>query len=144
MKTKYKGSASLKAIILMVFTCCITCCSNNSIVVSEHDYPTEVIGSWSGTAGNLKEAISLNHDSTFVCQVYPNGFIANTLSQGVKGSVNGKWKIRGAIITLIITGEKNENLENKIATSTILSLNKNELVLKSDNGETSRFERVKF
>jgi len=45
---------------------------------------------------------------------------------------------------LKITGEKNERVENKVALSRIISLKKNELVLKSDKGETSRFERIKF
>lgn len=140
---KYNGRNFLK-IITVVFTCYITACANDSAVISETEYSTKIVGQWFGTAGGLKESITLNHDSTFVCEVYPMGFIANTLSQGERGSINGNWKITGATITLNITGEKNERVENKVALSRIISLKKNELVLKSDKGETSRFERIKF
>ena len=133
----------LKIIILAVFTWCITSCTNNSVVIPKTEYPTKIIGQWMGTVGDLKETMTLNSDSTFTCQVYSEGFIANTLSQGVKGTVSGKWNIQDSIITLNIMGEKNENLKNKIAISTIISLKENELVLKSDNKETSLFERVK-
>lgn len=133
----------LKAIVIIVFAFCITSCTNNSVVIPETEYSTKIIGQWMGTVGDLKETMTLNSDSTFSCQVYPNGFIANTLSQGVRGTVNGKWDLKGSTISLHITGEKNENVENKIAVSTIISLKENELVLKSDKGETSRFERVK-
>ncbi len=133
----------LKTIMLIIVGFFVTTCINDSSVIPDTEYSTKIIGSWRGTVGDLKESMKLNNDSTFVCQIYPEGFIANTLSQGTKGAVNGKWKIKGAIITLTITGEKNENLENKIAISIIISLKENELVLKSDKGETSLFERVK-
>jgi len=70
------------------------------------------------------------------------GFIANTLSQSLTGTVRGKWKISGAILTLSITGTKNERLGNKVASSTIVSFSQDKLVLKSDRGETSPFQRV--
>jgi len=144
MKIKCTGSIFLKTIIMVVFTCYIISCENNSIAVTERDYSTEIMGSWLGEAGGLKEAITLNRDSTFVCEVYPMGFLANTLSDGERGSVNGKWKITGATITLKITGAKNEHVKNKVALSTIISFKQNELILKSDRGETSHFERIKF
>ncbi len=70
------------------------------------------------------------------------GFIANTLFPSATGTVRGTWKITGAIITLVISGAENEQLMNKIASSTIMSFKVNELVLKSDQGETSSFQRV--
>jgi len=133
----------LKLIVIIAFVFCITSCTNKSVDVPETEYSTKIIGQWMGTVGDLKETMTINSDSTFSCKVYPNGFIANTLSQGVRGMVNGNWNIKDSIITLNITGEKNENFENKIAVSTIISLKENELVLKSDKGETSLFERVK-
>jgi hypothetical protein len=87
--------------------------------------------------------MSIDRDGTFVCQLYPTGFIANTLSQGVKGTVHGTWIISGAIINLRITGAKNERLENTNAASTIVAFKKDELVLKSDGGGTSPFQRVR-
>jgi hypothetical protein len=70
------------------------------------------------------------------------GFIANTLSQGVTGTIRGTWKITGAIITLRITGAENESLRNRIASSTIVTFKEDQLVLKSGRGETSTFRRV--
>jgi hypothetical protein len=87
--------------------------------------------------------MSIDADGTFVCQLYPTGFIANTLSQGVKGTVRGTWEITGAMVTLKITDEKKERLENRAAASTIVAFKKDELVLKSDRGGTSPFQRVR-
>jgi hypothetical protein len=85
--------------------------------------------------------MSINRDGTFVCQLHPLGFIANTLSQGVSGKISGTWNIRGTLLTLRITGSQNERLANSAASSTIVSFNENLLVLRSDRGETSSFER---
>jgi hypothetical protein len=71
------------------------------------------------------------------------GFIANTLSQSVTGTIRGTWKITGAIITLRITSAENEHLRNRIASSMIVALKEDKLVLKSDRGETSTFQRVR-
>ncbi len=133
----------IRIIAAVVLFFCITSCVNNSpVIFPEAEYATNIIGNWQGTVGDLKETMTINRDCTFVCQVHPSGFIANTLSQGETGTVNGTWKISGTIITLKITGEKNERLTNNIAISTILSLKDDELVLKSNQGETSIFKRV--
>jgi hypothetical protein len=100
------------------------------------------VGRWQGTVGDLKETMSIDGDGTFVCQLHPMGFIANTLSQGVTGTIRGTWKITGAMITLRITGAENERLRNRMVSSTIVAFKEDELVLKSDRGETSRFQRV--
>ena len=47
------------------------------------------------------------------------------------------------MITLRITSAENEHLKNKIASSTIVALREDELVLKSDRGETSAFQRAR-
>jgi hypothetical protein len=140
MKFNYTSWARL--IVVAVAGFCLVSCTNNLLSVSKADYSTKIIGSWQGTVGNLKETMSINGDGTFVCRLHPGGFIANTLSQGVTGSVHGTWKISDAIITLRITGEHNENLKSSVASSTIVSFKEGELVLKSDRGETSSFQRV--
>ena len=130
------------AIIAVVLGFCLASCANNSTPVPEVEYSTNIVGRWQGTVGDNQETMSINGDRTFVCQLHPRGFIANTLSQGVAGEVRGTWKITGAVITLRITGAKNERLRNRIASSTIVAFKKDELVLKADNGETSPFQRV--
>jgi hypothetical protein len=102
-----------------------------------------IIGRWQGTVGDLKETMALNADHTFVCQLQPTGFIANTLSQRVTGTIRGTWEITGATITLNITDAENESLRNKTASSTIMAFKEDELVLRSDRGETSSFQRVR-
>jgi hypothetical protein len=131
----------LKVILLAILGFCFGACVNNSIV-PEAEYSTKIIGHWQGTVGDMKETMSIKNDSTFVCQIHHRGFIANTLSQSVAGTISGTWNITGAIITLRITGAKNERLENRVTLSTIMSFKKDELVLKSDNGETSSFIRM--
>jgi hypothetical protein len=43
----------------------------------------------------------------------------------------------------MITGENNEHLVNKTASSVIVSFKENELVLKSDRDDTSSFVRIR-
>jgi hypothetical protein len=130
-----------KSIKVIVLGFCLAFCTNNS-VVPEAEYSTKIVGHWQGTVGALKEIITIKGDGTFDCQLQTTGFIANTLSQRERGNVRGTWKIAGTILTLRITGEKNENLENSIASSTIVAFKGDELVLKSDSGGTSHFVRV--
>jgi hypothetical protein len=87
--------------------------------------------------------MSLKSDGTFVCQLNQTGFIANMLYPVVPGTVSGTWSITGNVMMLKITGEKNERLVNKTASSVIVSFNENELVLKSNRGETSSFVRIR-
>jgi uncharacterized protein (TIGR03066 family) len=132
----------VRAIAVVVLGFCLACCTNNSAPVLETEYSKKIVGRWQGTVGDSKETMSIDGDGTFVCRLRPMGFIANTLSQGVIGTIRGTWKITGAIITLKITDSKNERLRNRIASSTIVTLKEDELVLKSDRGETSTFQRV--
>jgi hypothetical protein len=140
---KNKWPSWARAIAVAVLGFCLASCANNSSTVPEAEYSTEIVGRWQGTVGDLKETMSIDADGTFVCQLYPTGFIANTLSQGVKGTVRGTWEITGAMVTLKITDEKKERLENRTAASTIVAFKKDELVLKSDRGGTSPFQRVR-
>jgi len=133
----------VRAIAVLVLGLCLATCADNSSAVPEAEYSTKIVGRWQGTVGDVKETMSINGDGTFVCQLYPRGFIANTLSQGVKGTIRGTWTITGASITLKITGAENETLRNRITSSTIMAFKEDELVLKSDSGETSIFLRVR-
>jgi hypothetical protein len=133
----------VRAIAVAVLGFCLASCANNSPPVPEAEYSTKIVGRWQGTVGDLKETMSIDDDGTFVCQLHPMGFIANTLSQSVTGTIRGTWKITGAIITLRITGAENEHLRNTIASSTIVAFKEDELVLESDRGETSPFQRVR-
>jgi hypothetical protein len=140
MKNKCALWATAIAVVVLGF--CVGSCTNNSSTVPEADYSTKIVGRWQGAVGDSKETMSIDADGTFVCQPYPTGFIANTLSQGVSGTVRGTWEITGATITLKITDAKKERLKNRMAASTIVAFKKNELVLKSDRGGTSPFQRV--
>jgi len=132
-----------RVIATVVLGFCLASCADNSPLVSEAEYSTKIVGRWQGRVGDSKETMSIDGDGTFVCQLHPMGFLANTLSEGVPGMVRGTWKITGSIITLSITGEKNEPLRNKITSSTIVSFKEGEIVLRSDRGETSPFRRVR-
>jgi hypothetical protein len=130
----------LFAIVLLEL--CISSCVNKSTPIPQAEYSTKIVGLWQGTVGDSKETMSIHGDGTFVCKLFPTGFIANTLSQGVAGTVRGTWKITRAVITLKITGAEKENLRNTITSSIIVAFKENELVLKSDSGKTSAFGRV--
>lgn len=131
------------AIAVVALGISLASCAKNSSIVLKADYSTKIIGRWQGTVGELKETMSIDGDGTFVCQTHPGGFIGNTLSQGVTGTIRGTWKIAGATITLRISHETKEHLRNKIASSTIVAFTDNELALKSDRGKTSTFQRVR-
>lgn len=133
----------VRTIVVVIWGFCLASCSNNSSNVPETEYSTKIVGNWQGTVGRLKETMSINGDGTFVCRLQPMGFIASTLSQSVTGTIYGTWKITGAIITLTITGAENESLRERITSSTIVAFKDDKLVLKSDRGETSPFERVR-
>ena len=110
--------------------------------VAEADYSTKIVGNWLGTVGNMKESITFTGDGSFVAQLRPQGFISNTLSQGVTGTIRGTWAINGKTITLKITSAEDERVNNSVTSSTILAFNQDELSMKSDRGDTSTFTRV--
>ncbi len=132
----------VRPIALVVLGFCFVSCAKKATPVAPAEYPASIVGHWQGTVGSSKETMTIDGDGTFVCQIHPQGFLDNTLSQSVPGEVSGTWKITGAVITLEITGEKHEHLGNRVASSTIESFKADELVLKSDRGETSPFRRM--
>jgi hypothetical protein len=69
------------------------------------------------------------------------GFISNTLGQGVTGTVRGTRAIKGKVITLEIGDGEDIRVRNKTTTSTIEKFKSDELVVKSESGETSTFVR---
>ncbi len=110
--------------------------------VAEADYGATIVGNWLGTVGDMKEAMTFNADGSFIAQVRPRGFISNTLSEGVTGTIQGSWALNGKIITLKITRAEDERVKNSVTSSTILAFIQDELTIKSDRGETSTFLRV--
>ena len=110
--------------------------------VAEGEYSAKIVGNWLGTVGNMKESITFSGGGSFIAQLRPQGFISNTLSQGVTGTIRGTWAINGKTITLKITSAEDERVNNSVTSSTILSFNQDELSMKSDRGETSTFTRV--
>jgi hypothetical protein len=132
----------ISAIAVVVLGFCLVSCAKNSSSVPEAEYSTKIVGRWQGTVGDEKEIMSIEGDGTFVCKLHPTGFIANTLSQSVTGTVSGTWTITGPILSLRITGSENEHLRNRIASSTIVAFKEEKLVVKSDRGGTSPFRRV--
>jgi hypothetical protein len=139
---KPKCPSWLTTILFIVIGICLASCARNVTPVSLAEYSISIVGHWQGTVGSSRETMTIDGDGTFVCQIQPMGFLANTLSQSVAGKVSGTWNINGAIITLKITGEKHEHLGDRITSSTIESFKADELTLKSDRGETSSFQRV--
>jgi hypothetical protein len=110
--------------------------------VAEADYGVKIVGNWLGTVGNVKESITFNGDGKFIAQLRPQGFISNTLSQGVTGTIRGTWAINGKTITLKITSAQDERVKNSVTSSTIVVFTQDELSMKNDRGETSTFTRA--
>jgi hypothetical protein len=117
-------------------------CAPEGAPLAESQYAAKMVGDWQGTVGDMQETISFYADGKFVSQVRPRGFISNTLGQGVTGTIRGTWAIEGKVITLNIDSAEDANVRNKTTTSTIGMFKQNELVVRSSNGETSRFVRA--
>jgi hypothetical protein len=132
----FKRLGSLLALALGVSAC------TPAKPVAEAEYGAKIVGNWLGAVGDMKEAIAFNADGSFVAQLRPRGFISNTLSQGVTGTIRGTWAISGKTITLKITGAEDERVKNSVTSSTILSFNQDKFLVKSAQGETSAFTRI--
>jgi hypothetical protein len=118
-------------------------CSPDEVPVGEAQYSAKILGDWQGTVGDTRETISFAADGGFVSQVRRQGFISNTLGQGVTGTVRGTWAIKGKAITLSISSAEDVRVSNSAATSMIETFKPNELVVKSNTtGETSTFVRT--
>jgi len=141
MLLSMKQPLTFKSIgLLFILILGVAACSPVKPVV-ESSYATDILGSWQGTVEGMNETITFRDDGSFKALVRPGGFISNTISEGVTGSISGTWALDGQTITLQITGSEDEQVLNRKATSTILSFNQTELVLKSGGGETSTFTR---
>jgi hypothetical protein len=110
--------------------------------VTEAEYGAKIVGNWLGTVGDMKESITFSADGSFIAQLRPQGFISNTLSQGVTGTIRGTWAVNGKTIILKITSAEDERVKNGVTSSTILAFKQEELSLKDDLGRTSRFTRA--
>jgi hypothetical protein len=147
MTTKYRAPIFEKFIDIIrlslfgVLVGLSTSCSPNVAPIKEAEYSATIVGDWIGTVGDMKESISFSANGGFVSQVRPQGFISNTLGQGITGTINGTWAIKGKSITLSITSAEDERVLNKSTTSTIESFKPNELIVKSNAEGTSAFTR---
>jgi uncharacterized protein (TIGR03066 family) len=117
----------------------LSACSPDAPPIGEKEYSNKIVGDWQGRVGSTNETISFSADGKFVSQVKPEGFISNTLGQGVTGTIRGTWSIEGKTITLHISSAEDERVLNS---STIETFKPNELVVKSSNGVTSTFLRA--
>ena len=130
-------------VILLLLACGLSACSPDGAPVAEAQYSAKIVGNWQGTVGDTRETISFNTDGGFVSQVRRQGFISNTLGQGVTGTVRGTWAINGTTVTLSISSAEDVRVLNGSTTSTIEAFKPNELVVKSNTtGETSTFVRT--
>ena len=127
--------------LLLALAFCVTACTSAQ-PVEEAEYSAKIVGNWLGTVGDMKESITFSADGSFIAQVRPEGFISNTLSQGVTGTIRGTWAINAKTIKLKIISAEDERVINSVTSSTIMAFNPNELSMKSDRGETSTFERA--
>jgi hypothetical protein len=116
-------------------------CARRSPEVPEAEYPIKIVGGWLGMVGNLQESMVIKGDGTFICHLQKTGFIAEMLFPVPPGTVSGTWSIAGSVMTLTISGEKNEHLANRMSSSVIVAFHDDEITLRS-HGTTSSFRRT--
>ena len=126
--------------LLLALAFCVSACTPAK-PVEEAEYSAKIVGNWLGTVGDMKESVTFSADGSFIAQVRPEGFISNTLSQGVTGTIRGTWAINAKNIKLKIISAEDEHVINSETSSTIMAFTSNELSIKSERGETSTFER---
>ena len=131
----------VRAIAILALSFALTDCGGKSPAVPEAAYSTEIVGAWRGSVRNLSESMVINADGTFICHLQKTGFIADMLYPAQPGTVSGTWSLTGSVMTMAITGARNERLANGMASSTIVGFRKNEIVPKS-RGNTSSFFRT--
>jgi hypothetical protein len=132
----------VRAFLVLLLATGLSSCERAGTSLAEPQYQAALVGDWQGNVGDDSESISFEADGSFSCQVRSNGFIGTTLGQGTTGAIRGSWTLQGNIITLAIDHASQEQPLNLATTSTIVSFNQNQLVVKSDTGETSTFTRV--
>jgi hypothetical protein len=130
-----------KATAILALLVILANCTRNSPHVPNAEYSTTIVGTWLGTVGNISESMVINGDGTFVCHLQKTGFIADMLYPAAPGIVTGTWSIVGSVMTLTISGAKNERVANGVASSMIVAFSQNEIVLKSRRN-TSSFRRT--
>ena len=139
---KSPAGLMLGPLLLALLVLGLSSCERDGASIAESQYAAKLVGEWQGSVGETNETISFRADGGFTSQVRPSGFISNTLDQGTTGTIQGSWTVQGRVITLTIASAENERLLNRTATSTIMTFEQNELVVKSAAGETSTFVRV--
>ena len=130
------------ALIGLLLACGLSACSRDVTAVGETEYAAKVVGEWRGIVGDTNETVSFAADGKFVSQVRPRGFISNTLGEGITGTIRGTWAINGKSMKLNISSAEDERVVNSTTSSTIETFRPNELVVKSDTGDTSTFVRL--
>ncbi len=135
-------SRALLGVCRVLLATLLMSCSPSGTPVPQADYASRIVGGWQGTVGDVTETITFNGDGKFVSEVRPRGFISNTLGQGVTGTVRGTWQISGNAIKLNITSAQDARLADTATMSTIEKFEPDEIVVKSDKGDTSTFRRL--
>ena len=137
-----RGARAIRALVPGMLLAFLLSCSPSGTPVPQADYAARIVGGWQGTVGDISETITFNGDGKFVSEVRPRGFISNTLGQGVTGTVRGTWQISGNAITLNVTSAQDARLADIATKSTIEKFEPNEIIVKSDRGDTSTFRRL--
>ncbi|CAA0078925.1 Uncharacterised protein [Halioglobus japonicus] len=132
----------MQALLLLLLVTGLASCEKEGALLAEQEYRSALVGQWQGNVGDESESISFEEDGSFSSQVRSNGFIGATLGQGTTGKVGGSWTLQGNVITLAIDQVSKESPLNLATVSTIVSFHQNQLVVKSDSGETSTFVRA--
>jgi hypothetical protein len=132
----------VQALLLVLLAAGLSSCEKQGPLLAETQYRAALVGEWQGNVGDESETINFKADGSFSSHVRSNGFIGATLGQGTTGKVHGGWMLEGDVITLAIDHLSNQKALNLSTTSTIVSFHENQLVVKSDSGETSTFVRI--
>jgi hypothetical protein len=132
----------MQACLLLLIVMGLSSCERAGTLLAEPQYQAALVGDWQGAVGDDSETISFKTDGRFRAKLRSNGFISSTLGQGATGTLDGTWALQGNVITLAIDQASSEPPLNLATDSTIVSFHQNQWVVKSNDGETSIFNRT--
>ncbi len=82
----------------------------------------DLVGHWEILGGDETEVLDLAADGSFTGMILRDGFMATTLSQGPRVSVEGDWGLDGHTITFDLTSSSEQALVGQSNTYKILKL----------------------
>ncbi len=103
----------------------------------------DLVGHWEIRGGDETEVLDLAADSSFTGMILRDGFMATTLSQGPRVSIEGDWGLDGHTITFDLTSSSEAALVGQSDSYKILKLTDRDMTTLDARGNKKTLLRRK-